>query len=221
VQPNSSDSIGSPTWLPYAGRASSFLELRHASTDRAIIVVVPERRLLAVDGIGEPTSAAFQLGTASLRATETILRSRRAGSRLDAARSAVFECAWWTHPELAPDEVEAAFADRSTWHWQQMIAVPDRATEADIDAAILEERRGEGPSGPPIRAIHVREGRAAQMLHVGTSGTAVTTLGRLYRIIGEAGMRPAGHIHELRLADDRDVPLERARSILRIPIDTS
>ena len=45
------------------------LERRNAATDRATIVVVPRRRLFAIDGVGGPTAADFRLG---VREQETL-----------------------------------------------------------------------------------------------------------------------------------------------------
>jgi hypothetical protein len=199
-------------------RPSSFLELRHASTDRAIVVDVPERRLFAIDGLGDPASDAFRLGTQALRAAEAALNVRLGAGRFDGDRTAVLECVWGTVPELALDEIEAAFADRSTWHWQQMVAMPERATDRDAESAIGTARQGARKSAARVRGIGLSEGQSAQLLHIGAVETEAMTLGKLYRAIAEAGLRPRGHIHELRLADERDVGPERARAIIRVPV---
>jgi hypothetical protein len=154
-----------------------------------------------------------------LRAAETELSSRLGLGRFDGDRAAVLECAWWSHPELAPDGIEAAFADRRTWHWQQMIAIPGRSTDDDAKLAIMAARGSVRKSSPRVRSIQVQEGRSAQMLHVGGVGGEATTVGKLFRAIAEAGLRPCGHIHELRVADERDVGPERARAIIRVPVE--
>ena len=51
-------------------------ELRHAATDRATFVTVPERRMFAIDGLGDPRLAAFVLASDSLRAVEERVRGR-------------------------------------------------------------------------------------------------------------------------------------------------
>ena len=71
--------------------ASNFLELRHASTDHALFVVVPERRnFFAIDGVGEPDGSDFRLATSVLRiGIDLVLRRlRREGiPHRDPARS--------------------------------------------------------------------------------------------------------------------------------------
>ena len=62
-----------------------------------------------------------------------VLRAAVAG-RGDPVRHGFLEIAWWQHPEPALEDLVTAFADRSTWHWQQMIEVPAVATEDEVRA---------------------------------------------------------------------------------------
>jgi hypothetical protein len=194
-------------------------ELRHAATDHATIVRVPERRLIAVDGVGSPVSSGFRLATFSLRAAAENLRSLLHTSRGLETRVGIVECAWWIHPEVEPEAMADAFVDRSTWHWQQMIEVPEKATDEEVDAAIDRTRLEAGRELPLIRPIRFAEGTAAQILHLGGAATEVEAVRRLYEVVAAAGHRPRGHLHELYLADPEQVPAGRARSILRLPIE--
>jgi hypothetical protein len=198
---------------------SDSLELRHAATDRATIVRVPERRLIAVDGVGSPVSAGFRLATSSLRTAAENLRAALHRSRRLETRVGIVECAWWIHPEVEAAAMADAFVDRTTWHWQQMIEVPEQATDAEVEAAIDLTRQSAGRELPLIRTISFAEGRAAQILHLGGAATEVDAVRRLYAVVAEAGLRPRGHLHELYLADPEHVPQGRARAILRLPIE--
>jgi hypothetical protein len=198
---------------------SALLDLRHAATDRAVIVDVDERRLVAIDGIGEPSGTDFRLAADTLRQVARVLAQTLRRDRSVTPRPGILECAWWTHPEPMPDELPTAFEDRSTWHWQQMIEVPEYADDGSVAAAIDEVRRGGGRSRPLVRPIRLTEGRAAQILHVGGSADLASSLRKLIEAIAAAGLHPHGHIHELRIADEADVPAGRARSILRIPVE--
>ena len=195
------------------------LELRHAATDRATIVVVPERTFLAIDGVGAPTASDFQHATQILRQVEANLRQRLRRDRTVESRSPVIESAWWIHPELPPDETAEAFVDRSAWHWQQMIEVPLTAAETDITAAIDEVRQGAGRPVPLVRAISFAEGQSAQILHLGGAATEVDSVRKLYQAIADAGLRARGHLHQIHLAEATRVPADRVRSILRLPIE--
>jgi hypothetical protein len=198
---------------------SDFFELRHASTDRATIVVAPERRMLAIDGVGSPEAIDYRLASETLHAAASHLRTRLLRTLRLETRIGLVECAWWTHPEPPPDQVAAAFADRATWHWQQMIEVPDQATDEDVAGAIDETRRGAARAAPLVRLIRFSEGRSAQILHTGGPDTEPAAVERLYDAVRKEGLRPHGHLHELHLAEPGRVPEGRARTILRLPIE--
>ncbi len=198
---------------------SERFELRHAATDRPTIVVVPERRLFAIDGVGGPSGADFVLAGETLHRVGRILHDRLRRERKTVSLPPILETAWWTHPELPAADVPAAFEDRSTWHWQQMVELPDPARAADADSAIAEVQREMGRAEPLLRVISLPGGRSAQMLHLGGSGSTAATLRALFDLLAAGDLRPHGHIHELRLVDERTVPADRARSILRVPIE--
>ena len=194
-------------------------ELRHAATDHATFVVVPERTVLAIDGVGGPAGADYRFASDVLHDVSDALarRLRRLGWK--GARPGTLETAWWVHPELPDDAMAAAFADRTTWHWQQMVEVPATATAEDVDAAIDETRLAAGRPTPLVRVVDFPEGRAAQILHAGDTGEVAGSVRRLYAAVAEGGFRPRGHLHEIRLADAGHVPPERVRSIIRLPIE--
>ncbi|HEX5147585.1 MAG TPA: hypothetical protein VFW02_00800, partial [Candidatus Limnocylindrales bacterium] len=194
-------------------------ELRHAATDRAMIVVVPERRMLAIDGLGDPRSTDFTFASQTLRTAGELLRAILIRELGIERRVGVLECAWWTHPEPPSLDLAEAFADRSTWHWQQMIEIPSEATDDDVAAAIDEVRDRSGRPAPLVRLIRFAEGRSAQILHVGGASTQHRSVQALYDAVRAAGLRPHGHLHEIRTADHERVPADRARSILRLPIE--
>lgn len=200
--------------------ASDRFELRHAATDRALIVVVPERRMLAIDGLGDPRAADFVFASKTLRIAGELLRLRVARQYGVNRRVGVLECAWWTHPEPPSTDLASAFADRSTWHWQQMMEIPSEATDEDVAATIDEARAQADRPVPLLRLIRFAEGRSAQILHVGGPASEHRSVQALYDAVARAGLRPHGHLHEIRTADYERVPDERARSILRLPIES-
>ena len=194
-------------------------ELRHAATDHAIIVVVPERRMLAIDGLGEPRAAGFVFAARTLRSAGELLRARVQHEYGVERRVGPLECAWWTHPEPPSQDIVQAFSDRSAWHWQQMIEVPSEATDEDAEAVIEETRSRAGRAAPLMRLIRFSEGRSAQILHVGGPESQPRSVQALFDAVARAGLRPHGHLHEIRIADHERVPEDRARSILRLPIE--
>jgi hypothetical protein len=198
---------------------SDHFELRHAATDHATFVVVPERRMFAIDGLGDPHAGGFVIASETLRETGEVLRVRVQREHGRKVEPGVLECAWWTHPEPPIQDLANSFADRSNWHWQQMLEIPADASDEDAQAAIDESRAKAARPSPPVRVIHFAEGRSAQILHVGGPATEHRSVVALYDAVTGAGLRPHGHLHEIRLSDYERVPDERARAILRLPIE--
>lgn len=198
---------------------SDSLELRHAATDHATIVVVPDRRMFAIDGVGAPTGGDFPVASGTLRAVAELLRAHLHVKRGLDTRVGVLECAWWVHPEPPADEMANAFADRTNWHWQQMIEIPRQAADDDVEAAVDDARRRTLPGVGLVRQIAFEEGRSAQVLHVGPVATTPRSVRKLFEAVRAEGLRPHGHLHELHLTDPLRVAPERQRIIIRLPIE--
>ncbi len=199
--------------------ASSFLELRHASTDHAIFVVVPERTFFAIDGAGNPGASDFRLAASALRtAVQILMRRLKQDGIPTPTRPGVVESAWWPSHPLSPEDVPDAFADRSTWRWRQLIELPSGATEAKALEAIDIGRRGAGRDLALVRRMVFTEGSAAQLLHVGVRQDEPASVRRLYAEIAAAGLRPEGLLHVLQLADPDAAPRGLGRAILRQPV---
>jgi hypothetical protein len=201
-------------------RPSGPLDLRHASTEHPLIVVVPDRRLLVIEGVGYPRAADFRSATTILRTVEDLLRARlRHDGMADSPRTIV-EIAWRIEPGWSTDDILAAFTEPTAWHWRQMVEVPHALTEVAVVQVIDEARRQGGRDVPLVRMVQFAEGRAAQILQLGGPGGESGSVGKLYRFVADSGLRPRGDLHQLVLADPDVVPRERARSIFRLPIET-
>jgi len=199
--------------------SSSSLELRHASTDHPIFVVVPPRRFLAIDGIGRPEASGYGEAALLLRTVAEWLRERRARSGLPVAtRIGVLECLWWPPADLSPEDLADAFADRSGWHWRLMIEIPQLVSDEEAALAIEEGQRLEGGAEALIHTVELTEGPVAQLLHVGGHATMPGTVRHLFDALAAASLTAGGPIHALHVADADRVPPERARCIVRVPV---
>jgi hypothetical protein len=203
---------------PSTSGTADLFELRHAATDHATIVRVPERRMLALDGVGAPEGPAFRGAAESLHAVAEQLRADLHVRRHVETRVGAIESAWWVHPEPPVAEVPTLFADRRMWHWQMMVEVPRQATDDDVAEALAAAARAGVRDVDLVRIIQFAEGMSAQILHVGGSADAAEAVHRLYVEVALAGLQPRGHLHEIYLSDVRSAPAGRRRTILRLPI---
>jgi hypothetical protein len=61
----------------------------------------------------------------------------------------------------------------------------------------------------------MREGRAAQVLHVGPYNQETPTIVRLHAYIAEHGLKPAGKHHEIYLSDPRRTAPAKLKTVIR------
>jgi hypothetical protein len=209
-------SLGMPN-VPFgAPKSSTPFELRHASTHRSLLVIVPGRRLLAIHGAGPREAADFRLATTLLRTVGETVRARLLRDRRADPMRSVLEVTWPVEPGLTADEiVEAMSSPRLPW--RQMIELAPTATESMTLEAIDETRRTGGRHAPLVRLLQVTEGPAVQILHLG-GDDLLASIRKLYGSVAESGFRTEGNLHELVIADAHAVGQARARSILRVPI---
>jgi len=196
---------------------SSPMELRHASTARPLFVIVPERRFLAIDGIGRHGAEDFPQASTVLRIVSDLLRSSlpKDPLRLEGPRE-VTEITWPIDGTLTVDGVLEALDDPRQ-RWRQMIELPPRATEEMAARAIDRARALAGRKVPLVRVTRLEEGPAVQILEMGDQGRTAA-IRTLLGAVREVGFRPVGDLHELVLADAATVGHVRARSILRVPV---
>jgi hypothetical protein len=209
-------SLDIPNSRSGAYESSSPFELRHASTHRPLLVIVPERRLLAIHGAGRRGAADFRLATTLLRTVGETVRATLLRDRRGEPLRSVLEVTWSVEPGLTVDEIVEVLSS-PTPRWRQMTELPHDATEAMAVQAIDEARHRGGRDVPLVRLIHLTEGPAVQILHLGRD-EALSSIRKLYAFVAESGFPAGGDLHELVVADPNVVGPERARSILRVPI---
>lgn len=203
-----------PSPLPLPEHPSTLLELRHASTARPMVVVVPQRRLLAIHGTGTRAGADFALATDVLRIVVGLVRASLSPRPPFGLPSILEVC--WSVPLVGTTE-EVIEALEEPVRWRQMIELPRSASEVLALGAIDTARRLGGRQVPLVRLVHVTEGPSAQILHLATDPPA-DAVGRLYDFVFGSGLRPDGDLHELVVADPTVVSRARGRSIYRVPV---
>jgi hypothetical protein len=206
-----------PQWA--TGRPSPPLELWHASTDHPVVVVVPERRFLAIGGAGHPGTLEFSVAADVLRNAADRVRAGIPRGRFGSPRTIV-EVIWSIPTNLTVDEIVESFTHHGSHRWCQLIELPAGVADAAAAAAIDEGRRQAGRAEPLVRLMSLTEGLAVQILSTDGHGEAQSIMD-LFRFLSESGFRIRGDLRQVVLADPDVVPRERARSIFRVPIDTA
>jgi hypothetical protein len=196
---------------------SQQIELLHASTDRPNVVDVPERRLLALEGIGHPTGPGFLVACEALDASAdavAAVRRRRTGGHVPVGH---LEAIWWKEET---DRWLDAIESPLPWHWELLIECPSGVSDDEAVAA-LEGAAADARTLPDIervRLIRFPEGRCVQILHVGAFDSKVSLLHWLFGEIAAMGLRVSGRHHEIYVTDPRRTPPDAWRTIVRYPV---
>jgi len=183
------------------------------------IVEVPELSFLMIDGRGDPNSSeAYQDALGALYGIAYTLKFtlKKAEPERD-FKVAPLEGLWWADTE-APS-MDALQADRDSWNWTMMIAVPDGVTAAEVAAAAeAAARRRPLPAAGRVHLERVAEGLAAQIMHVGPYSAEAPTIARLHAFVDAEGYELRGRHHEIYLGDPRRTAPERLKTVIRHPV---
>jgi hypothetical protein len=178
-------------------------------------VDVPEMKFLMVDGKGNPNlSQDFQDAVGALYSVSYGVKF--ALKKAEGANHTVMplEGLWW-----AADMDAYRQRQYSTWEWTLMIAQPAELTAdlvKEVTAAAWRKRQLAALWN--VRLETFREGRAAQVLHVGPYATEASTIDRLDAFVAAEGYVLRGRHHEIYLGDPRRSAPERLKTIIRHPV---
>lgn len=179
---------------------------------------LPDRRAVMIDGTGPAGPSAFTPRMPGLYGTAYGLRFalKRRGV---VTRVRPLEGLWWT--SSGETELASIFSgDRDDWRWTLLIVLPDEASDEEARAALDAARAKLDPSiAPDLRLAELREGRVAQVLHVGPYASEAATIERLHAAVADAGLRLRGKHHEIYLGDPGRTAPERLRTLLRHPVE--
>ncbi|GAB3572435.1 GyrI-like domain-containing protein [Amycolatopsis endophytica] len=180
------------------------------------LVEVPEQQFLAIDGHGDPnTSPDYARAVEALYAVAYTLKFavKRGGGREFVV--APLEGLWW-----ADDYAAFTRRDKDSWHWTMLISQPPWVGADLVDAArdtALEKKKLPAIGGIRLRAL--REGRSAQVLHVGSYDDEGPVLAGLGAFFAGHGLRHGGLHHEIYLSDPRRTEAARLKTVLRQPAE--
>jgi hypothetical protein len=179
------------------------------------LVDVPELAFLMIDGHGDPNVSD------TYRAALQALYSVSYGLKFAVKRAGgpVYQVGppegLWSVPDMAG----FATAEKAEWDWTMMIRQPDDVTHALFERTALDVfERKQLPQARDLRLERFAEGRAAQVLHLGSYAGEEPTILALHAFIAEQGYAPRGRHHEIYLGDPRRSAPERLKTIIRQPV---
>lgn len=186
-----------------------------------VLVDVPELGYLMIDGKGAPEEDAEQPTTDFQKAFAALFpvvytikfRLKRAGLAMPVLP---LEALWFTGDNEAFDMNVAP----EKWGWRALIAVSDDVTPPVFEEAVAEVRRKKGDSDQlaRLRFERWREGRCAQVMHIGSYSEERPTIERLHAFIAAQGYQPRGAHHEIYLGDPRRTGPAKLKTVLRQPV---
>jgi hypothetical protein len=195
-------------------------ELKHLYGPSAKVVVeVPEMRFLKLDGEDDPNiSETFREAVEALYAVSYALTfAVKKEEGLD-YRVMPLEGLWWTERRMT--DLEEILEDRSAWKWTLLMMQPEWATEERFERVLTSVRQKKNlPALSGMRFEPFREGRAAQVMHLGPFAEEGPTIERIDRFIEERGGMRRGKHHEIYLSDFRRTAPEKLKTIIRQPFE--
>ncbi len=188
--------------------------LYSAKAGKPELITVPSMKFLMIDGKGDPAASAdFSTSTQALYGMAyTIKFALKKAKGID-FRVSPLEGLWWSD-----DMADFLHGRRQEWRWTLMIMQPKGVTARAVDEARKSVFAKKGnPAVQYVRFEEFREGRCAQVLHVGPYATEAETVRLLHEFIAGQGGGLSGKHHEIYLGDPHRTKPEKLRTILRQP----
>lgn len=180
------------------------------------LVDVPPMRFLMIDGAGDPNIAAEYRD--AIETLYPVAYAIKSASKAELGRDYVvppLEGLWW-----ADDMKTFLTRQKGKWKWTMMLMVPEWVGPKMIDAAIAKVGGKKAPKALGRLCVEVlEEGRAVQVLHVGSYDDEGPVLEKMHReFISAQGLTMVGRHHEIYLSNPRKVAAGKLRTVLRQPV---
>jgi hypothetical protein len=195
------------------------MQLKHLygpSAKKVEIVDVPQMNFLMVDGEGDPNTAkSFTDAIEALYPLSYTLKFtvKKGKTGVDYAVMPL-EALWW-----ADDMTAFSTGNKDAWKWTLMIMQPEFITVKMVEEATQEVQRKKKPvSLPFVRLEAFKEGKAAQIMHIGPFSDEGPTIEKVHSFIENNDSRRVGKHHEIYLSDIRRTAPEKWKTIVRQPM---
>ena len=193
----------------------SELKFLYKPSAREVVEVdVPAFKFLMIDGNGNPnTSREYKQAVEALYSVSYAIKfvlKRKKG--LDYVVMPL-EGLWW-----ADDLASFNRDEKDSWKWTMMIMQPPEASKELVQASITSVRdKKDLPGLEKVRFAQFKEGRSAQIMHIGPFSEEGPTIRRVHDYIASRSALRGKH-HEIYLSDIRKAAPERWKTIIRQPM---
>jgi hypothetical protein len=169
-----------------------------------VLVHIPEFNFLMIDGHGDPSSSTHPAIEALYRASFRLKFALKRGPLALDYKVMPLEGLWWV-----PDMTTFSVEHKEDWDWTLMIRQPD-----EVD----EEMLGQVQLSLPLRLERWKEGKVAQLMHIGPYAAEGPSVQELHAFIEDQGLERVGKHHEIYLGDPRRAAPKKLRTVLRQPV---
>lgn len=188
------------------------------NSKEVVMVDVPEMQFLMIDGMGSPGEAQEYfdaLAALYAIAFKTKFLSKKQGKDYVVPP---LEGLWW-----ADDMKDFTESNRNNWKWTMMIMQPDWITQEMIYEAIkvtIAKKPELKDIISKLRLDKYKEGKAAQIMHIGPYSEEGPTIEKIHDFIKSKGGNFDGHNlkhHEVYLSDPRKAKPDNMKTVIRQP----
>jgi hypothetical protein len=188
------------------------------NSKEVVIVDVPEMQFLMIDGKGSPGDS--QEYSDALTTLYGVAFKRKFISKGKGKDYVVppLEGLWW-----ADNMEDFTKGNRDKWKWTMMIMQPDWITQDIINGAIkatMDKKPEIKNSISKLRLENYKEGKAAQIMHIGPYSEEGPTIEKIHNFIKSNSGNFDGHNlkhHEIYLSDPRKAKPENMKTVIRQP----
>lgn len=194
-------------------------QLKHLygpSATKVEVADVPQMNFLMVDGEGNPnTSKSFSDAIEALFSVSYTLKFMVKNGETGVDYGVLpLEALWW-----ADDMSAFERGDKDSWKWTVMIMQPEFISSHMVEKAMEDVKRKKNPvSLPLVRFETFKEGKTAQILHIGPFTEEGPTIEKVHLFIKDNGSQRVGKHHEIYLSDIRRAAPDKWKTIVRQPM---
>ncbi|HUJ28070.1 MAG TPA: GyrI-like domain-containing protein [Myxococcales bacterium] len=187
------------------------------ATPVADVVRVPERTVVAIDGVGPPEGAAFPAAIGAIYGVAYGIKFAQKARGKD-FRIGPLEALWWADPLPA----SLAAAPRESWRWQLRMGVPGHVHAGEVSEvarSLIDRQRHKAEiaaAAKGVRLLQIPAQTLGRILHVGPYAEEEQSIRAAQAALVDAGLTPKGPHIEVYLNDPRRTASTRLKTVILI-----